>query len=190
MRGFKGEGRDDGTVIAVKNHEAFNLDLMHAYKRAILIYRRPQEAVLAEYKRRRAGHTGQLDLKGKLLTGKCKRYAMRSSNGSPDSKVHGAYMGPTWGRQDPGWPHVGPMKLATKDSHSLKNIVILVEIFITGCTGSCRFDNSQCKKWRKFRKRCDISVSVLLHKQSQGRGNGCLLWVQHLGPSLLTWFNI
>ena len=31
---------------------------------------------------------------------------------SPDSKVHGAYMGPTWGWQDPGGPHVGPMNLA------------------------------------------------------------------------------
>ena len=29
----------------------------------------------------------------------------------PDSKVYGAYMGPTWGRQDPGGPHVGPMNL-------------------------------------------------------------------------------
>ena len=27
----------------------------------------------------------------------------------PDSKVHGANMGPVWGRQDPGGPHVGPM---------------------------------------------------------------------------------
>ena len=32
----------------------------------------------------------------------------------PDSKVHGASMGPTWGRQDPGGPHVGPMKLAIR----------------------------------------------------------------------------
>ena len=30
----------------------------------------------------------------------------------PDSKVHGANMGPTWGRQDPGGPHVGHMNLA------------------------------------------------------------------------------
>ena len=30
----------------------------------------------------------------------------------PDSKVHGANMGPIWGRQDPGGPHVGPMKFA------------------------------------------------------------------------------
>ena len=27
----------------------------------------------------------------------------------PDSKVHGANMGPIWGRQDPDGPHVGPM---------------------------------------------------------------------------------
>ena len=31
---------------------------------------------------------------------------------SPDSKVHGANMGPIWGRQDPGGPHVGPMDFA------------------------------------------------------------------------------
>ena len=33
----------------------------------------------------------------------------------PDNKVHGAYMGPTWGRQDPGGPHVGPMNLAIRE---------------------------------------------------------------------------
>ena len=30
---------------------------------------------------------------------------------SPDNKVYGANMGSIWGRQDPGGPHVGPMKL-------------------------------------------------------------------------------
>ena len=29
-------------------------------------------------------------------------------------QVHGANMGPTWGRQDPGGPHVGPMNLASR----------------------------------------------------------------------------
>ena len=29
-----------------------------------------------------------------------------------DSKAHGAYMGPIWGRQDTVGPHVGPMNLA------------------------------------------------------------------------------
>ena len=32
--------------------------------------------------------------------------------GPPDSKVHGANIGPIWGRQDPGGPHVGPMDFA------------------------------------------------------------------------------
>ena len=27
----------------------------------------------------------------------------------PDNKVHGGIMGPIWGRQDPGEPHVDPM---------------------------------------------------------------------------------
>ena len=30
----------------------------------------------------------------------------------PDSKVHGAKMGPIWGQQDPGGPHVVPMNVA------------------------------------------------------------------------------
>ena len=37
---------------------------------------------------------------------------------TPDSKVHGANMGPIWGRQDPGGPHGGPMNLALWDSSS------------------------------------------------------------------------
>ena len=36
----------------------------------------------------------------------------------PDSKVHGANMGPIWGRQDPGGPHVGPMNFAIWDCSS------------------------------------------------------------------------
>ena len=34
---------------------------------------------------------------------------------TPDSNVHGANMGPIWGRQDPGGPHVGPMNFAIWD---------------------------------------------------------------------------
>ena len=30
----------------------------------------------------------------------------------PDTKVHGANMGPIWDRQDPGGPHVGPRNFA------------------------------------------------------------------------------
>ena len=33
-----------------------------------------------------------------------------------ESKAYGANMGSTWGRQDPGGPHVGHVNLATWDS--------------------------------------------------------------------------
>ena len=47
---------------------------------------------------------------------------------SPDSKVHGDNMGPIWGRQDPGGPHVGPMNFATweafYDTNICRNLLI------------------------------------------------------------------
>ena len=33
----------------------------------------------------------------------------------PEGDVHGANMGPIWGRQDPGGSHVGPMNFAIWD---------------------------------------------------------------------------
>ena len=35
---------------------------------------------------------------------------------TPNSKVHGANMGPIWGLQDPGRPHVGPMNFTISDN--------------------------------------------------------------------------
>ena len=35
-----------------------------------------------------------------------------NSKTCPDIKVHRANMGPTWGRQEPGGPHVGHVNLA------------------------------------------------------------------------------
>ena len=41
----------------------------------------------------------------------------------PDSKVYGADMGPIWGRQDPGGPHVGPINftiwVGTSETHEI-----------------------------------------------------------------------
>ena len=34
----------------------------------------------------------------------------------PNSKVHGANMGPIWGRQDPGGPQIGPMNFVIWDA--------------------------------------------------------------------------
>ena len=39
----------------------------------------------------------------------------RGDQANPDSKVHGANVGPIWGRQDPGGPHVGPTYFAIWD---------------------------------------------------------------------------
>ena len=40
---------------------------------------------------------------------------------TPNSKVHGANMGPTWGRQDPGGPQVGHVDPAVWDSVKCSN---------------------------------------------------------------------
>ena len=49
-------------------------------------------------------------------------YTVFSYYAVPDSKVHGANMGPIWGRQDPGGPHVGPMNFAIWDIFCLRMV--------------------------------------------------------------------
>ena len=44
------------------------------------------------------------------------------------SKFYGANMGPTWGRQDPGGPHVGPMNFAIRGDISVFNGVYLTRL--------------------------------------------------------------
>ena len=64
----------------------------------------------------------------------------------PDSKVHGANMGPIWGRQDPSGPHVGPMNLAIWDSTSgISTDVFCQKRFLTNlhsCLASYRSHSS------------------------------------------------
>ena len=40
------------------------------------------------------------------------RYGNLRNGISPDSKVHGGKIGPSWDQQDPGEPHVGPVNFA------------------------------------------------------------------------------
>ena len=51
----------------------------------------------------------------------------------PDGKVHGANMGPIWGRQDPGGPKVGNMNFAScvgfYFKHLLNHIVTIDYLF-------------------------------------------------------------
>ena len=57
----------------------------------------------------------------------------------PDSKVHGANMGPIWSRQDPGGPHVGSMNFA------IRVLFLLVLFFIVlRFTNILTFDGVKC----------------------------------------------
>ena len=56
----------------------------------------------------------------------CNTLGYAKIHASPDSKIHGANMRPTWGRLDPGGPHVGPMNLAIWGH--LKQMVSLFQV--------------------------------------------------------------
>ena len=75
-----------------------NLNVHKAFTRAYLIMRR-----MRVHQRRRLWCALASVLRIRIL------YSI------PDSKVHGANMGPISGRQDPGGPHVGPMNFAIGD---------------------------------------------------------------------------
>ena len=47
----------------------------------------------------------------------------------PDNKVNGANVGPTWGRQDPGGPHVDPMNFAIWVGCIIFIVSILVPLY-------------------------------------------------------------
>ena len=51
------------------------------------------------------------DARKYICTAKTRTTIISIPHGYPDSKIQGANMGPIWGRQDPGGPHVGPMNL-------------------------------------------------------------------------------
>ena len=58
----------------------------------------------------------------------------------PDSKIHGPNMGPIWGRQDPGAPHVGPI-----------NFSIWVWIKMQQhCTSDCVHVRVKAGEWWEF----------------------------------------
>ena len=45
-------------------------------------------------------------------------------SGNPDSKAHGANMGPTWVLSSPGRPHVGPINLAIREGYHSEYLVV------------------------------------------------------------------
>ena len=63
---------------------------------------------------------------------------------NPDSKAHGANMGPIWGRQDPGGPHVGPMNFAIWEHIHCAH---RGASYIGGLMGILLFNSSQQYAW-------------------------------------------
>ena len=67
----------------------------------------------------------------------------------PDNKVHGANMGPIWGRQDPGGPHVSPMNFAIwAVFHGNVTQQTLVKVYLVS---SIYFNMEKCKFTIHFR---------------------------------------
>ena len=70
---------------------------------------------------------------------------------NPDSKVHGANLGPIWGRQDPDGPHVSPMNFAiwegtseawacTTASNLCSNgLIVILRTLTKTIVGTCYF---------------------------------------------------
>ena len=64
------------------------------------------------------------------------------------------FCSPLWQNSIVFQSHLYPTSLKQKCRH-------FDEIFITGCTGSCHFDNFQCSQWWTFHQNEDFSVSML-----------------------------
>ena len=68
----------------------------------------------------------------------------------PDSKVHGANMGPTWVLSALGGPHVGPMNLVIRDVPSFQ----LVSLTAPARCSELRWGSSPCWWWSPHRNGC------------------------------------
>ena len=95
----------------------------------------------------------------------------------PDSKVHGANMGPTWDLSAPDGPHVGPMNLAIRGQLQVHESVLSVGIaLIVG-----NFAAARCLE--------DFWESGLISKEfvkpMLKRLCGCFFFVFFLGGGLL-----
>ena len=125
-----------------------------------------------------------------------------SLNVFPDSKVFGANMGPIWGRQYPGGPHVGPMnmnfaiwvgifwvefqriplKCHTKYlTHTLKDMIL----YTVENVRIHRFEGSYA--FLKRPPRFPIYKRQTPHNYPSWQAMGCLFWYSWRKLSMLLW---
>ena len=88
----------------------------------------------------------------------------------PDSKLHGANMGPTWGRQVPGGPHVGPMNLAIRDDFKRSASVVV---------GSPR-------SWWRQSYICDVCFLSPPSLHKHGTVPDIKIWMTHNGNTVVS----
>ena len=98
-------------------------------------------------------------------------YDMEIRSIYPDSKVHGAIMGPIWGRQEPGGPHVGPMNFAIWVLSHCCHIFLWLCVW-DGCTIICCWFHIYPRK-AGF---CDVYCCALL-------------WCVQIIEYIMTWWS-
>ena len=90
-------------------------------------------------------------------------------NYTPDSKVHGANMGPIWGRQDPGGPFVGPMNFAIWDHKwwlKLAVCLLLPLLVFEGFEISQNlFWSNRHSVWCSNVEQCTFTGNIISHTQ-------------------------
>ena len=116
---YRGINRNSGPLFA-KGTDVLQQDLVQSWSRKILVYIVPIVLRLDRHLDSSATPLHLFNAKfGPVVdeypsaTGQqCLSSGILEIKGNPDSKVHVANMGPIWGRQGPGGPHVGPMNFA------------------------------------------------------------------------------
>ena len=113
-----------------------------------------------------------------------------------DSKVHGANMGPIWGRQDPGGPHVGPMNLAIwvygtlmffgvhpnrRLNNSLDMLWLYCRCWVTNIQQCYSHKHYDVTRWKHFPRYCPFvrgihRSPVNSHTKTSDAELWCFLW--------------
>ena len=98
---------------------------------------------------------------------------------NPDSKIFGANMGPIWGRQDPGEPHVGPVNFAISE----------VKLFFFKYTAKTRQTPSYISQmvwlpnpWFQWMNITDISFMCQVHLWHAAAKSGVMVMARMYKP--------
>ena len=92
----------------------------------------------------------------------------------PDSKVHGTSMGPIWGWQDPGGPHVGPMNFAiweAKHSHGVFHQALLLHSLLYHPSTFPGYTGAVTQESATHTRGCGIWQEVTMHLVTSPRDN-------------------